>query len=345
MLGIVVVVLLAAEGGVRWLEPALPAREHSEVFYKRDQYRSLAHKGASLDVVGVGASMMDAGFDPATFDQRSTRFRGSYNGSIRGAESTLMDEWVNRSLAPEHRPRLIILGIHPLQVGKAKGALDELNLLTSKGIDVAIRQTTVRRWSPLQEDAEHWSALVRQRSLFFRPGVIVRAVRDRVEGRTAASQQEEQNPTFWSRNMTGRGYNAQYASQPDEATTDTNMASLLNKLYGGGYDLGGLEATLRGLRRPGTQVVLVLTPMDRTTLIASGWNPVPYAKASADIALLTRRLGVPMLDLSDRVWESSLFHDKLHLDQAGADRFSAEVADWVNQLCTDWALRSCPSPT
>lgn len=338
-----VVVALVAEATFRFLAPALPARDHSQVFAKRDQYDALVDRGAPIDVIATGASQSDAGFDPDLFDEVSPRFDGAYNASIRGLPVDADATWVNRTLAPAHRPRLVILVIHPIQLGLPATDSARKIALAEGSILSAVRRTEVRPWSGAERWIEDRSAFLQHRSDLFRPMRLFRAVGDRFEGRTSASFDEERAPDFWKNNLTERGQNLQYRAIPDEVRDDPVMAGRVRDLIAHGLDLDQVDQAVRGLQTDDTDVVVVVAPIDTETLVASGLDPDLLARSVARVAARAEAAGAPTLDLSDAGYTPDLFHDKLHLDLPGSQRFTTEIARWVDGLCADGTLHRCRS--
>ena len=82
----------------------------------------------------------------------------------------------------------------------------------------------------------------------------------------------------------------------------------------------------------GVPTVVVVPPMALDALAAAGADTQAYLAAVGELSETVRGRGLPFLDFTS-AYDTSLFADPAHLNAAGTERFSRELATAVDSAC------------
>ena len=88
-------------------------------------------------------------------------------------------------------------------------------------------------------------------------------------------------------------------------------------------------------------VVVVIPPVALDVLDASAVSAAKWRQATSALADHLRAQGVAVVDMTDAGYDRTLFFDPLHLNGDGAQRFSTELAQRVDELCRSDSSLGC----
>ena len=130
----------------------------------------------------------------------------------------------------------------------------------------------------------------------------------------------------WSAALDDRGWNTRFqdGALPADATFPF-LEELIGGLTDADFDTAPVVAVLRDLATV-DKAVLVIPPVATEVLERSGVPGTFLTDRTAALVALADDLGVEAVDLSDAGYPSTLFHDPVHLNRAGAERFSQDLA-------------------
>ena len=119
----------------------------------------------------------------------------------------------------------------------------------------------------------------------------------------------------------------------------TSVADQLKKnLVADGFYLNDLESLLRVVRDEATargvepKVVMVIPPIPTDAWIQVGVDFAVLRQGQDLLARVAREHDIPLLDYTDRSYPNELFADIVHMNDAGALRFSRELSLQLNEL-------------
>ncbi len=343
---VVVAVLLVAEAGVRLIADHLPPHQgpEQEIVVKADQISALAHAHRDPQVLFVGPSTMDAGVDPATFDDASDVYSSSYNASLKGMTVSLAQRWLAKTVLRRVDPKLVVLNIQPTLIVEPKGTAKVDAQQATTSYNFYLRRIESSPLTSIDKKLSSISDLVKYRSDLQNPSTFFDAVKGTVTGAKLPEVNPEDTLAFARRSTSPLGRNLQYGQVPDRVVPDTSMARVLQRVLTNQVQLGDTERLLTYLQDHHQTVVVVVMPIDMTTLVPLGLDPHRFTHAVDALKQLDDRKGVPTLDYSALALDPLDFHDKVHLDDAGADAFSKQLAGDLDRLCRSKELPSeaCP---
>jgi hypothetical protein len=301
--------ILGAEGAVRWIEPGLSSAGAWPDGPLASQFDALSIRAddGPVDVVFAGSSMMHRAVDAKSFSERTRT--SSFNASLAASTNTMLGPWLMDVVVPALRPKAVVIGVASRDFNdNADGPERTLRVLTGSP---GYRIRTADDWlTRLDRALSGYSALIRsRRSLRFPTNVLDAAGRRRPPApprscpRPAELERYRFNPTV-----------ARYPR------------TLLNDYAAGGVQLRALVGTIEALQRQRIDVVLVKLPASREypDLHPNGTRDIDaFDDALAEVV---RRTDVDVWDGSD-LTSTKYFRDAIHLNCAGAQRFTSELAD------------------
>lgn len=299
------VVLGAAEAAVRVAEPALAAPQRwstQEAQYKVGQMRDVPPGG----VVFAGSSMMDMAGDAG-------RLPHAYNAALRGASLVMTEKWLELAVVPALRPRVVVLGVSTRELNANDGAQATT---TERFLDApAVRRLTGRETA--LDRAERWgerfSALLRYRTVLRRPGDLF-AKGGAVEGATIGADGHDDS-------FRQRSY------ELDDAARSFFAREPLHDFAVGTAQLQSLRRTVEWLRRRGIDVVVVAMPVTADYAALHPGGTPTYEAAIARLRDTAVGAGARWVDVG--IWPTRLFADPMHVNGAGAARFTDRIAELV----------------
>jgi lysophospholipase L1-like esterase len=256
----------------------------------------------SADVVFLGDSTVEVGFDPAVLQAAAPGLGRAYNAALPAASPELWRLWMEDVVAPGLAPETVVIGITSL-------SFNDTGTFRS---DVTSRY----RRSPARDDfgrldVRRWSALVRHRAALRRP-VTWFGVDD------ADPQLSSQGHDTTTR---ARSYGV-----PESFAMRMREEVLV------GYDIGGaqvehLEELVARLRAGGVEVIVVDMPVvleDHVTLHDGGARA--YAEYVALVDRLEAELGVPVVRPPQGLLDEDDFADPVHVNGVGTQALTEWLA-------------------
>lgn len=310
------VVLLVFELLARGISPFLPpySRWNFEpVDVKVAQMTSIARQEGSVDVIFLGNSVGQAGFDPSLFAER-TGFRNAYNASLDGASARLLERWTLEVVVPLLRPRLVVIGLTSRDLndnGRANASLYG-KYMESEGRAVFLGR------ADFSERLEGWGArlshLVRVRPFLRTPKELITQLGDHESAADKLGPRGEEL-------LPPRPYD------PGRLAEDIRREAL-NDYSVGGSEVAALEALVVALRQQGIAVVFVEMPLveeDYVPLHPEGADD--YERFRKTLRRLADRQGVWLLPADGFPQDIVLFDDVYHLNVRGAELLTERLAE------------------
>lgn len=344
---IIVVVLVAAEVAAGVVGPNVPRTSGSEerAFIKADQ---LYRRSGSTDVVILGSSETAGGLVPSEMAKAAPDIDGIYNAALAGTFLPTYRDWADQVVIPAVDPKVVVIGMLPMAVGDI-GAKRSASYTKPRAAYLsAFDQITGGKLGSAGWKLRQRSALIRYRPYLRQPNLLAKGVKATVTGDDSPSAQQgteldwkkETDPDRVKANTGPDGEVYDYRSQSLPTEADPIGAAIYQQFAQGSLDLTDLEAFVADLEARDIQPVIVMLPVDRGPLTRGGadldrldeWTRATRKWADAN--------DVPMRDEFTKDWASDLFHDRNHLDEAGATKLSEIVGRWLQELCTNGDLHA-----
>jgi hypothetical protein len=343
---IVVGVLLASEVGARVVGPNIERESGSEerAFIKADQ---MYERGAgTTDVVFVGASETAGGLVPSSFLEAAPSLSGAYNAALSGAALDVTAEWTDRVVIPVLDPEVVVIGIIP------GVAIDyrELDFDVPDDPGPAYR-SAFDTIAPGGFGTFGWqlrqrSALIRYRPQLREPTDLLEGIRTTLTGGldplperddTRLDFQTESDPRKVAANTAPDGEILDYrdTSVPGD---DSLAAAAFTFLGAQDPYFVDLERLVDDIRASGAEPVIAFAPVDRERLLAAGADLRPMDSLRDAEAAWAAERDVLVFDRFDTAWPPDHWHDREHVAQAGADRWSRELGEFLESACQDGRL-------
>lgn len=337
---IIVATLVAGEVGARTVGPNIPRRSGTEerAFIKADQ---MFGRRNTTSIAILGSSETAGGLIPSVMTASSPQLGPTYNAALAGTFLPTYRDWSERVVIPALHPKVMVIGMLPMTVGRFDNIDTDAYEKPRQAYLSAIDQITGGRLGTLGWRIRQRSALIRYRPYLRQPTLLWRGLRTTLAGGRAAPSSDdagidwkkETDPVRVAEN-TGRDGDVFDYHQPSEPTsTDPLAAALYDVFEKGTLDLSGLADFVGELRAQDITPVLLLLPIDRAPILAAGGQLSVLDGWSRAMQRWADRNHVAMRDEFTTEWPSGLFHDRNHLDLAGARRLSAKVGTWLGQLC------------
>lgn len=361
----VIAALVLGELFAAWVGPHIPRKSGAEerAFIKADQMYRLGR----TDVLILGSSETAGGLLPETIDSKAPQLTGVYNGALAGTELPLYQEWAERVAMPALHPKVVVIGLVPMSVYRYGGNLSTADLrqvLHDQGIDLkhlptnpnaeadASYQSAFDQIDPGGLGSIGWklrrySALIRYRPYLRQPSLLIGGLRgalglgeqrDDTPHPNGIDWKTETDPRVVAKNTAPTGEVYDYQTRSTAVTTDPLGAAIYRVIARGRPDFTKLDALVKSIRSRGATPVVALAPIDRTVLKASGLDFGRFDALVAQIQQWGSRHRVPVNDAFTSDWSADDFHDRTHVDLAGARRWSDQVGTWLSGLCRDGTL-------
>jgi hypothetical protein len=240
-----------------------------------------------------------------------------------------------------------VIGMLPMTVGVATGtgiAGGEDQEAALRAYRVAIEQVDPGGLGNLGWRLRQHSALIRYRPYLRTPRLALRGAWEALRGGHEVTRAEldadatmdwttETDPRRVKRNTAPDGEVYDYRRPSSPTTSDPIAARLYEFFSRSKVSFTQLEALVDDLRDAGVEPVLALAPVDRAPIEAAGADLGTLDDVAAQIVAWGDEHDVAVDDQFTRDWDSSLFHDRNHLDLAGARRWSRIIGDRLGELC------------
>ncbi len=346
----VVAVVLLANAAAAVIGPNIPRQSGTEerAYVKADQ---IYGRSGPTDVAIFGSSETAGGLIPDEIESQAPALDGVYNAALPGSSLGLMEDWADRVVDPQLHPKIAIIGMLPISViavdpeidpsGGSQAALD--------AYESAIDQINSGTFGPLSWTLRQRSALIRYRPLLRSPsatwaGIKATVTGDEPDDGSGPGKMDfrtETNPLRVKENTAPDGEILDDRDQSIPLDTDPIAGALYRKFAEYPTDLDSLESFVDSLRSQGITPVIAIGPVDRTVLEASDAD-LPHFDAIADeVQAWGEANGVPVHSSFGETWDPALFHDRNHLAEAGARRWSQEVGTWLDGLCEQGDISDC----
>jgi hypothetical protein len=339
VLAIMLVTALVLELGVRLIAAHLPTVESDdsqELVLKAERIEQLGASGVPVGAVVLGSSAMDAGVDPATFDASSARFDGSFNAALIGTPLATQERWAHDVVLEQIDPEVALVGVSPLEVHQNEEA--ESLAPVDAIFDASFREVEDGVLPSIERSASDLSYLVRYRGSLRHPRYVGDAVVDTVS-RSREFPRIDRPDGYWEQNLDARGAVLQYRDrQLDRVSPE--LVEYLDTTFDAPYRPERLEALLDRLDDAEVPAVVVSPPIAVDALAAAGADAAVYQAAVDEIATTAEERGLVFLDFSTG-YDSTLFADPLHLNAAGTERFSQDLAAAVDAACAGEQPTGC----
>lgn len=336
------------ELGTRAVEDWLPfsqAGDAIEIELKYDQIRALEDADKRTDVVFFGNSAMDAAIDPAVWKEASTAYPLAYNASLLGQPFDSVRRWADDFVLSHCDPALVVVGITPFDVPQID-VLNTSRAVVEKLFDEAMDGLEEGPLARADRRLRNQSAVLEHRASFRSPIQLYRAGYDRMTGATKPKQNSLQpvrlvtgevvtrTEEVWRDHiMQPRGGIANYWGVTEAQPLGFGFDSpVQQQIFRSARTSRDQMAALRNTAEDhGARVVFVIPPN-----LADAYTPFTGSRAAtaaafASVRALATELGISVYDFSEADYPADQFADAVHLNRAGAARFSAELARALDQ--------------
>lgn len=308
LVSILVATLVAAELAVRWIEPGLSSAGMWPDGPVANQFDAISARAddAPVDVVFAGSSMMHRAADAELFSDLTGM--SSFNGALGASTNFMLEPWLMKVVVPALRPRVVVIGVASRDFNdNARGPERPLRVLVqSPGYKVR----TADDWlSRMDRAASRYSALLRERRSLRSPTNVLEAARNR-------------RPPLEDEDCQRSPKEERYRDNP---TVTSYPTTVLNDYSTGGVQMRALVDTIEELQRRKIEVVLAKLPASRE-------YPDLHPRGERDIDEFELALERVVRRTNVRVWDGrsmssvKYFRDAIHLNCAGARRFTSEFA-------------------
>lgn len=305
---VIVAVLLFGEAGARILEPRLPALDSWGSSNLDDKIEAVLDlQGTGLDVVFLGSSAVNRGFDANLF----TDLTGAtaFNAGVDASSPRLMEVLLEEVVLPTLDPDVVVIGLTSRAFNDNALTQQEIldRYLNSVG-RAEFRDTTSIK-QRLESVADQVSAFVRLRPLLRQPKQLIDAIR----GKSITPPETTDPP---------------YTIDPNWAQQMANRA--LADYQIGDLEMGALGRVVDALQADGVLVVLVDLPV-----VEDDWADLhPHGVADinafhAALAAFASGRNIDLIDTREESWPIDQFRDPVHLNLVGQERLTRMVAGFL----------------
>jgi hypothetical protein len=318
---VVVVVLAAAELGVRLLGPHLP---EPELYADRSTTVKVAQLGALAEtdrcgtVVIAGNSMARDDLVPDRMEDQLPEDVAVYNASLDAASPALLRRWLPDEVLPAAQPDLLIVGLSSFD-------LNDNARISASAVDSYDGAALTRddAFGRLQQPLIDRSALFRHRQELRDPQVVWSSIQRLARGERMPRADEAGIPGVLDADGSGLS-RRDLVYDPTSSSDLLLRTELLNDYRLGGSQASYLESLARQTASDGIEVVLVALPVTDQYVEAHPGGEADQSAFLEELGDLSNRLGVPFIDA--HAWGTERdFADTHHLNGQAADRFSAEM--------------------
>lgn len=321
-------VLGAGELATRFIAPALP---QPSLWYddftrlKVAQMEQLADSGGS-EVVFAGTSTTGYAVDPVIFSAHDDRHRSAYNASLHGAYPEIMRLWLLEQVVPRLEPGLVVIGLNSFDLFGT--GLEDEHLAAYRRAPMLRRDLI----GALERALGRLSYLFRYRRALRDPGVLARALRDRLAGR-------RRDPALAAATFGVPASPDDLGPRGEDALALSDGYEIPERIYRGAQERWGgsfepardqftaLRSLVPELRARGIEVIFFELPTTPDYDLLQPHGVADTARFRAALAGLAAELGVELLRPPERLRAPELFFDPHHMNPAGRAAFSAWLAE------------------
>jgi hypothetical protein len=306
---VAVVLVLLAELAVRALELPPP----NGFFIEEAQIKSeeLADYGdaGGGGTIFVGSSVADVAIDPVRFAAATGDAR-AYNAALLGADIHSIELWLDDVVVPDAAPSRVVLGLSCRELNGVEVEQDDYFRDFAGAPAMERRRGEERVLDRLDRGVGGWSELVRYRSVIRNPASVFGDDR-----RTAVNME-----------LRAGGYNSAYRNRTYPGPEDLHRALFPGAMTRFEIDperTATIERILARLQDQGIDAAVVHLPVTEDWL---SYMPSRQAYEACDRALAASAsaAGVPFVE--GRVLDRTLFADPIHVNAAGSDQVTDDLA-------------------
>lgn len=341
---VIVGVLVVAELGARTVGPNIPRKSGSEerAYIKADQM----YRRGQTDVAFVGASETAGGIIPSVVMRQVPSLDGGYNAALSGASLEVTEAWTRKVVIPALDPKVVVVGFIPgVAIDYRKlnfDVPDDPSPAYQSAFDIiAPGGLGTFGWKLRQR-----SALIRYRPELREPTDVLKGIRNTLSGGIEQEKprddrrldfQKETHPELVKANTEPTGEILDYRAQSVPGD-DTLAAAAFTYLGSRPFYPDELKALIDTIRAGGAEPVIAVAPIDRERLLAAGSDLSNMDDLLAEEQAWFEEQGVPVFSEFDTEWPADHFHDREHVAEIGARRWSKELGEWLEQQCQDDTL-------
>jgi hypothetical protein len=321
-LGVVLVVLVLAEGAVRALDAHLPEPElwaDDSTATKVAQMDALQEGQGCIDVVFAGNSMTRDGVDPAVFTAADPDGRTAYNAALDAATPELIEQWVPDEVVPRLNPDTVVIGLSSFD-------LNEGAALTASALEAyeSAPETRSDLMGQLEQPFLEHSAIFRHRVELRDPQIVWESL-----GRWRRGEQTDQADPAGLPDVlgpAGQGLSRQDLVYEGSAVAQQLVVDqLLNDYAPSDDQADALRSLVGGLQDDGTQVVLLLLPVTEDYLALHPDGAADYDAFADTVQQIGDDAGVEVVDAHEWAPGDQVFADTHHLNGFGSEAFSTAL--------------------
>jgi hypothetical protein len=328
-LAVAVLVAVVVEVGIRLFLPSLPEPRtwpSPESQHKVDQLKQWRAQHTEPAVVVAGASMADVGIDAGALAAATGSGRGGYNAALTGAVLPSLAVWTSRVIVPELRPRVVVLGLSPVELNpnlpNLAAGYDEF--ASADPVQRVIGDETwlnrLNRWAGDVSDLFRYRTVLRTPSDWGSgPERNGKAGQDLDPALTSDGQSQ-----FFA-NRTMQDFGALFTSA--RARHDSIARGVFYRFTVGPRQVDQIRAFVRALQVQGARVLLVDLPVDPEAVGDLPGGAVSVHAASVALAQIATSTHAAFFDAG--VWDPALFGDPVHLNVTGSARLTTLLAPAV----------------
>ncbi len=326
--GVLLVVLLAAELLVRAVEEQLPvvrAGDAAEMILKARRVDELHDDGLEPEVVFFGTSMMDSAVSPSSFVRNSPRYGRVYNASVVGAPIATQVRWADEIVLDRLHPDVVVLGIHPIDLLLTD--VFNLNIQASQSDVIfarVLRETQPGVLGDLNRSLNDDVALVKHRGSLRQPQVMGEAVWNAVTRTPPKPYIPLRDEDFWRDHLAPDGESSLYHGEGYRVTSV--IEQLRKNLTPDAFYTNDVTRLVEVAKASGAEVVLVVPPVPLATWKRYDVDLAALRQGQQVLYDVAAREGVRVVDFTDRGYDEESFADIVHMNDRGAERFSRELA-------------------
>lgn len=334
---IVLVVAVALEGYVRWVEPqfeTLRAGDSAEMILKAERIEELGKENPKVDVVFFGNSMMDTAISPAWLIRNSKTIDSAYNAAVVGAPLQTRLRWSQEIVLDNLDPETIVLGVHPVDLLhtdflKVNQDATQADVIFGK----VLRETDQSFLGEIQRALDDNIAVVRNRGILRKPRSLWDATWRQIRRQPKPKEFDVRTEEDWQDWLKNDGEVAMFHKQPFKPESIKNVGPKLREnLQVDNYSTTELRDLLDYLRSTGKQVVVVIPPVPLDAWKDAGVDMNALRAGTRLITDTAGEYGFPTIDFTERGFKNGVFVDLLHANDLGSLQFSKALAAELDEL-------------
>lgn len=286
-----------------------------EAQHKVEAMDAIEAKGRRADVVFVGSSMVNAGFDPARATTLLGPGRFAFNAALNGADLRSTSLWTRNVVVPRLRPKLVVVGFN---AGEANDGRGDLATLFTRFHEAPLGRVATGTQGILA-DIDGWLV---EHVYLARYRIVLRRPVDALIGHDRAQDTSKVGPLGGLLGLTTfqrRPYTAGLSGQLG------HFENMLANYHVGGVQFAALQELADDLRARDIRLVLVRMPVTEDLLPHFPNGEADRRSFDRALSAFVAKNGLTLIDAQSRVTERSAFVDPLHLSTKGMQQLTEMV--------------------